>query len=89
MYAPSTGYLSISKIKIDVSISGDMSLYRGTFDLLIEGRLQIRRLSQYRVLSRAIRIDFYVNVKGRGIYMQLKYLTRHTFPGFFWVTVLE
>ena len=51
----STGYLPISKIKIDnVSISGDMSLYRGTFDSLIEGRLQFKRQSPYRGLSHTV-----------------------------------
>ena len=33
--------------------------------------------------------DFYVNVKGIGIYMQLKYLTRHAFSWFFWVSVFR
>ena len=51
----STGYLPISKIKIDnVSISGDMSLYRGTFDPLIEGRLQFKRQSPYQGLSHTV-----------------------------------
>ena len=46
-----TGYLSLTEIIIDVSISGHMSLYWGTFDLLNEGCLQIRRQSPYWGLS--------------------------------------
>ena len=41
MHFPQVTWL-ISKIKIDVIISGDMYLYQGTFDLLIERCLHIR-----------------------------------------------
>ena len=41
MHFPQDTWL-ISKIKIDVIISGDMYLYQGTFDLLIERCLHIR-----------------------------------------------
>ena len=54
------GYLSLTKIKIDVSISGDMSLYWRTFDLLIEGHLQIRRQSPYWGLSCTVyKVNFF------------------------------
>ena len=41
MHFPQVTWL-ISKIKIDVIISGDMYLYQGTFDLLTERCLHIR-----------------------------------------------
>ena len=53
MHLPQVTWL-ITKIKIDVSVSGDMSLYQGTFDLLIERCLEIRRQSPYQGLSCAV-----------------------------------